>query len=67
MPPHTCIPPPPIEPPCVVSYSDSEDEDVDPASLEARCAPDDGIVFQTPSMALVALELTRAKGKKLLI
>ena len=67
MPPNTCIPPPPVEPPHIGSYSSSEDEEVDPAGLEVRRARGDEIVFQTPSMALVALELTRAKGKKPLI
>ena len=64
---HTYIPPPLAKPPHVVSHSNSEDEAVDPAGLEARHARSDEIVFQTPSMAQVALELTRAEGKKPLI
>ena len=67
MPPHTCIPPLLAEPPRVVSYSDSEDEEVDPAGLETRRARGDEIVFQAPSMAPVAPKLTRAEGKKSLI
>ena len=62
--PHTCIPPPLAEISYVISYSDYEDEAVDPTRLEVKRACSDKIVFQTPFMAQVALELIRAEGKK---
>ena len=67
MSPHTCIPPPPAEPPRVVNDSNLENEEVYPANLESRRACGDRIVFQTPSMAQVTPKLTRAKGKNSLI
>ena len=64
---HTCIPLPSTKIPRVVSHLDLEDEAVDPTGLEARHARNDRIIFQTPSMAQVTLELTKAEGKKPLI
>ena len=61
---HTCIPPPPTEPPRDINDSESEEEAIDPTVLAVRQALHEEISFRQPSPSPIIPDYPKAEGKK---